>query len=305
MAVVDEMRTFGGLERRVGDIGRAVSDAQFSPTLMAKAAATLGLPNLLQRGDDGEGGGGFERRDTTVFWQTESCCSCTPLACMADRSAQSKTGEAEEASSELHTELETHTSIFRTIDAANTTAASGDHSAMTLEVQREGERELGSEEEISRAQLVNGGGTEAVEDGGESSSTCCGEVRRPANRDQVSVSIQQQNSKTTYRRRVADYEKEWTFRPKLSLASLRLASQVTGSNLPVMHRLYDNKKPSSVSRLRENFTFCPKLNAVSLRLAQERTAKLPEVGSNVPRFSLSLSPLSLLNTLFPLLYNVI
>ena len=283
MAVVDEMRTFGGLERRVGDIGRAVSDAQFSPTLMAKAAATLGLPNLLQRGDDGEGGGGFERRDATVIWQTESCCSCTPLACMAGRSAQSKTGEAEEtvyvqsASGELHTELETHTSIFRTTDAANTTAASGYHSAMTLEVQREGEGELGSEEEVP-AQLVNGGGTEAVEDGGESSSTCCGQVRRPPNRDQVSVSVQQQNSKTMYRRRMADYEKEWTFRPKLSLASLRLASQVTGSNLPVMHRLYDNIKPSSASRLQENFTFCPKLNAASLRLAQERAAKLPEVG---------------------------
>ena len=78
------------------------------------------------------------------------------------------------------------------------------------------------------------------------------------------------------RRAIADFEKEWTFRPRLNLTSLQLASRCGRSSVPVSHRLYQ-RKTLSVPQLQEEFTFAPKLNAASLRLAQERADRLPEV----------------------------
>ena len=75
---------------------------------------------------------------------------------------------------------------------------------------------------------------------------------------------------------MADYEKEWTFKPKLNSSSIRLVSEAGHANVPLTERLFRARK-SGVAHLQENFTFSPKLNAASLRMAQERSSKLPEV----------------------------
>ena len=98
------------------------------------------------------------------------------------------------------------------------------------------------------------------------------------------VRVKEQSTRATYWRRVADYEKEWTFRPKLNHVSLRLAAQAARSSLPVAHRLYE-RRTQSITSLHENFTFCPKLNAASLRLAEERAQRLPEVSDILPLYS--------------------
>ena len=330
MAAVDEIRATRGLDLSVREVGRPVNDTHLSPTLVAKAAATFGLPNLLHHAhshapsslqcsernrEEGE-------RSNTLIWQTESCCSCTPLACMTGHSRQTEeeafiirsssvntllyTARDLSSSQEVSTDEEqvvengggkTISTFYNlscndrvnTVLPTTTADITGrDHPVLPTTtadiIQRVSQEKRGKEEKKrDKSEAIHGqslgkdtegdalsGKKEVDNDGDKVHKEAKTRVKKDVN------SVQQQGSKTTYRRRVVDYEKEWTFRPKLNRASLLLASQTARSNLPVSHRLYENRR-QSIAYLRENFTFCPKLNAASLRLAQERAQRPSEV----------------------------
>lgn len=293
MAVVEEGRALEGLDVSVHEVGCSVSDAHISPTLVAKAAAMFDLPNLLHHAssDFQSSERNQERSDlnSAVIWKTESCCSCTPQACMtgSGRDTEEEIARSPSTSILLYPaeDITRHdkpaengnktVSTFTSLSCTDTVGLS-DTPILTIRRHPTVGKSADNKEKDGQEEDIEG-------DGGalHSQSLCGGSVLLENNRTQFShekkmESPQQQNSKTTYRRRVADYEREWTFRPKLNHASIRLASQAARSQLPVSHRLYENRRLNE-RRLHENFTFCPKLNAASLRLAQERAEKLPEV----------------------------
>ena len=80
------------------------------------------------------------------------------------------------------------------------------------------------------------------------------------------------------RRIVCDFEKNLTFRPKLNIQSVKLASRNAQSTVPVVHRLLKERKTAQTYK-DHNLTFAPKLNALSVRLAQERASRMPEVST--------------------------
>lgn len=300
MAVVDEPMAPEGLDVSVCEVGCSVNDARrsISPTLMAKAAATLGLPNLLHHTSSGlqSSDRNQERSEynSAVIWKTESCCSCTPRACMTGhsrdrdeeilvRSASSTIllyPEEDVANQKAYAEngnktVPTFTSLSCTDPIPNTSTPTLTNTTRLTTLRgssdsRENEERNGAaiSSTVQEQPLCEGPGLS--EKGRDSYRLPEGKIKKD--------SPQWQNSRTTYRRQVADYEREWTFRPKLNHASVRLASQAPRSHLPVSHRLYENRR-LNVTRLHENFTFCPKLNAASLRLAQERAQRLPEVST--------------------------
>lgn len=290
MAVVDELE---GLDVSACEVGCSVSDAHFSPTLVAKAAATLGLPNLLRHTSSGLQGSerNQERSEynSAVIWKTESCCSCTPRACM--------TGHSRDKDEEILVRSASSTILLypaEDIPSQETSANNGDKTITTLTglscndpISNTNTQTLNNKRHSTLRSSVDS--RENEEKGERDGATISNAVQSLCEISGLSEtsgdrlpegkvkkeSVQWQNSRTTYRR-VADYEREWTFRPKLNHASIRLASQAPRSHLPVSHRLYENRR-LNVTRLHENFTFCPKLNAASLRLAQARAERLPEV----------------------------
>ena len=319
MAVVDDIRTLGVLDARVSEVVRRVEDAHLSPRLVAKAAATFGLPNLLHRSRAPSDSQCSERyqercdRNSAGIVKTDSCCSCTPLACRrngrnaehdtcdfvrsssptvaAPRDIRNEEGleEKEQVDGGLsfyewrdtfpHSVTGSQISTLCDIAAVDT---GGNYLSMSVpEDQREkpgeGERRDGSASvqenslnDCTEEEVTLSDNKEKMDNDNQISAGEINGWRREA------APVNQQNTRPVYWRRVADYEREWTFRPKLNHVSLRLAAQAARSNLPVTHRLYERRTHSSTS-LHENFTFCPKLNAASLRLAQERAQRLPEV----------------------------
>ena len=253
----------------VSDVGRPVKDAA---RLVAKAAATLGLPNLLHHARASP--------SNKLIWQTESCCSCTPLACMTHDTQTRRRREQDQV--RPPSDLQNCNNVISSFHGPNcseirdsTTNNGVDNErghlpeSVTFEDSEKGNTDVvlegsqqprGGEREVSALQQKEQAGTHREEGA------------HP--RNNVSPL-----TKTFRRRSVADYEKEWTFRPKLNDASLRLASQTARSSLPVSRRLYEQRRRQGRAhhQPRENFTFCPKLNATSLRLAKERSERLPEV----------------------------
>ena len=322
MAVVDDIRALGVLDARVSEVVRRVEDAHLSPSLVAKAAATFGLPNLLHRTrapSNPPCSERYQERSGTGITKTESCCSCTPLACRPDRRGteddnfirspsstvlrcpaprDNRNEELLEKKEQMDGKTTCSLSFHERADSLpNSTAGSqistlcdittvdGNLAVAVSQEQKEGEGEGEGEKRVGDAAVqeypLNNYTEEEValsdkkrrmEEGGQISAEESKVVRGEA------VSVKQQNVKMAHWRRVADYEKEWTFRPKLNHVSLRLAAQAARSSLPVSHRLYE-KRTQSITSLQENFTFCPKLNAASLRLAQERAQRLPEVSA--------------------------
>ena len=289
MAVVDELE---GLDVSACEVGCSVSDARLSPTLVAKATATLGLPNLLRHTSSGlQSSEERSEYNSAVIWKTESCCSCTPRACMTGHTSRDRDEEmlVRSASSTIllypavdvpsqgtstdngNKTITTFTSLSCTDPISNTSTLTLTNRRYSTPRSSVGSRENEDEVEGDGATISN-----TVQPLCENSglSEKSGD-RSPEGKVKESIT-QWQNSRTTYRRQVADYEREWTFRPKLNHASIRLASQAPRSHLPVSHRLYENRR-LNVTRLHENFTFCPKLNEASLRLAQARAERLPEV----------------------------
>lgn len=299
MAVVDKSRAFGGLEQRVGDVGRTMSEARLSPSVLAKAAATLGLPNLAHHRTTNEGQDSYpDEFDRALILRPESCCSCTPLAGVTSHRVTGKTGSQSTSPPprglrrDIHVEEEEREGTE--VQKSGSRCSNGDYRAdghtsipedKVKEREGEGEREEGEgEEEVEKERTVestnyNSGETsQRAHHGNREAGKDRGGALLKRRQPHETASPQQTVSKTSRRRLVADYEKELTFRPQLSLTSKRMVAQTGHSRLPLMHRLYQERKPIS-ARLQENFTFCPKLNQMSLRLAQERAAKLPEVCS--------------------------
>ena len=288
MAVVDELE---GLDVSACEVGCSVSDARISSTLVAKAAATLGLPNLLRHTSSGLQGSNQERSEynSSVIWKTESCCSCTPRACM--------TGHSRDKDEEILVRSASSTILLypaEDIPSQETSANNGDKTITTLTslscndpISNTSTQTLNNKRHLTlRSSVDSRENEEKVERDGATISNAVQSLCEISSLSETSgdcspegkvkkESVQWQNSRATYRR-VADYEREWTFRPKLNHASIRLASQAPRSHLPVSHRLYENRR-LNVTHLQENFTFCPKLNAASLRLAQARAERLPEV----------------------------
>ena len=326
MAVVDDIRALGVLDARVGEVVRRVEDAHLSPSLVAKAAATFGLPNLLHRTrapSNPQCSERYQERSGTGITKTESCCSCTPLACRLDRRGTEDDNFIRSPSSnstvlhcpaprdnrneellEIKEQMDGKTTCSfsfheRADSLPNSTAGSqistlcdittvdGNLAAAVSQEQKEGEGEGEGEKRVGDAAVQEHSLNDYTEE--ELALDLSEKKRKMREYGQISaeeskvvrgeaVSVKQQNVKTAHWRRVADYEKEWTFRPKLNHVSLRLAAQAARSSLPVSHRLYE-KRTQSITGLQENFTFCPKLNAASLRLAQERAQRLPEVSA--------------------------
>lgn len=289
MAVVDDARGLGGIDVMVSEVARPVKDAT---SLVAKAAATFGLPNLLHHTR------ASSSSSSKLVWQasTESCCSCTPLACMThdtrtrrqqeERVVQEPPSPDDPEDDDVVQSVETLENFDESQLVSNlhdlncnegedTTANYGPDNErghlserVVDESSGEGTTDVapqGVPPGEDREQVVTLPGKE------ESGTHRKGE--EPHHRHNVSPLTK----RVTFRRRVADYEREWTFQPKLNIASLRLVSQVARSRLPVCHRLYEQRRPNNTHQLREDFTFCPKLNATSLRLAKERAERLPEV----------------------------
>ena len=298
----------------VGETRRAVEEISSSPVkdatsrLVAKAAAVFGLPNLLlaprlspsseRRPRDSRG----EEDSRGVVWESESRCSCTPLACLA-RSARteqqqtpedcksSATGVGESVAGEAVENSGRSTSSQRDIDSSD----------------RESEQENASNSPGPHKPTNEGGSL--IRNAGDAipiekisktvpleSSKRAPDKAQQTNSPPPNGAPRDKGAEPTERvgvvsppprtlRKMADYEREWTFRPQLNLTSLRLVSRGSRNNLPVTHRLYE-KRAKSLPRLQEEFTFSPKLNTASLRLAQERADHLPEV-----------SPFSLTHTL--------
>ena len=327
MAVVDDIRALGVLDARVSEVVRSVEDAHLSPHLVAKAAATFGLPNLLQRSRASSNSQCSERyqercdRSGAGIVKTDSCCSCTPLACRPDRrNAEDGTcnfvrppssstvfscpasrdvrneevfGEKEQINGDLgffeRTDTFPHSvagSQISTICDITADDTGGRYLTMTAS-EDWGEKEREEEKNVRDTAMQEHSPNDCTEEemalldkkeDDNDKQISAGEIN--GGRREV-VPVKQQSTRATYWRRVADYEKEWTFRPKLNHVSLRLAAQAARSSLPVAHRLYE-RRTQSITSLHESFTFCPKLNAASLRLAEERAQRLPEVSEILP-----------------------
>ena len=327
MAVVDDIRALGVLDARVSEVVRRVEDAHLSPSLVAKAAATFGLPNLLQRSRAPSNSQCSERyqercdRSGAGIVKTDSCCSCTPLACRPDRrNAEDDTGnfvrppsstvfscpasrdvrneevlgEKEQINGDLSFFEKTDTfphSVTGSICDITAVDTGGRHFNMTAsedweEKEGEGEKvrdtamQEHSPNDFTDEEVALLDKKEKIMDDDDKQISA---VEINGGRREV-VPVKQQSTRATYWRRVADYEKEWTFQPKLNHVSLRLAAQAARSSLPVTHRLYE-RRTQSITSLHENFTFCPKLNAASLRLAEERAQRLPEVSEILPPYT--------------------
>ena len=280
MAVVDDTRALGGVDVMVSAVGRPVKDAA---RLVAKAAATLGLPNLLHHARASP--------SNKLIWQTESCCSCTPLACMTHDTQTRRRREQDqvrppspasdlqsvEASEDCNNVISSfhgpNCSEILLRDSTTNNGVDNERGHLPESVTDEDSEKGNTDVVLEGSQQPRGGEREvSALQQKEQAGTHREEGARP--RNNVSPL-----TKTFRRRSVADYEKEWTFRPKLNDASLRLASQTARSSLPVSRRLYEQRRRQGRThhQPRENFTFCPKLNATSLRLAKERSERLPEV----------------------------
>ena len=81
--------------------------------------------------------------------------------------------------------------------------------------------------------------------------------------------------KPSCRRSLAkELEKELTFKPELNRRSLKIASQSTRHNVPLLCRLTERRKNSMKGN---GYSFMPKINRNSIKLAQERADKMHEV----------------------------
>ena len=278
--------------------------------LVTKAAAALGLPNLLhyppppaaRRATSGE---------ESLMWECESRCSCTPLACIPSPSGR-QTQRVEER--ELP---QTPSSIAPALAAAEKEYASAkneeeavedgcradctEHSCTETKSRGVSVADHNQQPNESKNLVENSNNTKPNKTLSEISGDgrpveesnkleeeqnlkeiivdkTAPEIDKMEEEERSSTLTQLAGSVSRQRRRraIADFEKEWTFRPRLNLTSLRLASRGERSGVPVSHRLYQ-RKTVSVPQLKEEFTFAPKLNPASLRLAQDRADRLPEV----------------------------
>ena len=308
----------------VGETRRAVEEISSSPVkdatsqLVAKAAAVFGLPNLLltprlspsseRRPRDSRG----EEDSRGVVWESESRCSCTPLACLA-RSARTEQQQTPRAAEDCKSSA---TGVGESV-AGEAVENSGRSTSSQRDIDSS-DRE--SEQENASNKLHSSGPHKPTNEGGSlirnagdaipiekkiSKTVPLESSKRAPDRAQQTNSPppdgapRDKGAELTERvgvvsppprtlRKMADYEREWTFRPQLNLTSLRLVSRGSRNNLPVTHRLYE-KKAKSLPRLQEEFTFSPKLNTASLRLAQERADHLPEVSPFSHTHSISLA----------------
>ena len=270
--------------------------------LVAKAAAAFGLPNLvLQPSAE------HQRRRSSVdqqdsIWETESRCSCTPLACTSaatgSRQAERKVRKAPSSPAVLAGNGEPSAAREGEHQVEICRSLSTDHSLSCTEITFEGVS-------IIDTKTANDGNlAERVEDASHGVPVVCAEsgeerlakepdtekqpLKETSDSELGAVEIEEKSERNdtleqplvsvNHRRRrtIAEFEKEWTFRPQLNLTSLRLASRGGRCSVPVSHRLYQ-RKAHSVPRLQDGFTFAPKLNTASLRLAQGRADRLPEV----------------------------
>ena len=298
------------LDMRVNATNCPAKDAKVSASLVAKAAATFGLPNLLHRAraSPSSASGLQERNECSVIWQTESCCSCTPLACRPMTGSNNVArGAAQEAlvrppspTFHLYPTTRSGEDFVEGIPVENGgKTISNFHGLSCNDREPNSSVPTGETANIGRDHLVTMVPKEEQENGRvlheslitknsaeeeEEEEEGITEKKELAKEEETNQPVKKEKvagmKKTTHRRRVADYEREWTFRPKLNHASLRLVSRTAYSSLPVAHRLYESRRTNLDPRRRENFTFCPKLNSASLRLAQERAEKLPEVSAD-------------------------
>ena len=273
--------------------------------LVAKAAAAFGLPNLVLASAGPSRRRGSEDQES-ILWECESRCSCTPLACISATSGRGTERGGEGKAPKTPAVL----------DYPATTTAGNDEEDKPDAVENSCCRSLSTGNSLSytemksQAQSQEASIVESSKDSrnlakhaddlissvtissAESGEGMSVKEKPPLKEDNTERQIKtegkpqaerigavsQPEASVTHRRRraIADFEKEWTFRPRLNLTSLRLASHCGRSSVPVSHRLYQ-RKTFSVPQLQEEFTFAPKLNAASLRLAQGRADRLPEV----------------------------
>ena len=275
-------------------MGRAMSKARLSPSVLVKAAATLGLPNLVHHRTPNEEQDGYsDEYDRALILRPESCCSCTPLACVTSHRVTGKTSNQYTSPQprglcrEIGEEGE-----GAEVQKSGSRCSNGDSRAddqtrtgedRVKEREGEGEREEGEEEVAEGGTMESASCTsgemnhhQGAHHGNREAGENRGDALLKRQQPDKAASPRQTAPKTCRRRLVADYEKELTFRPQLSLTSRRMAAQTGHGRLPLMHRLHRERRSIS-AQLQDNFTFCPKLNQMSLRLAQERAAKLPEV----------------------------
>ena len=285
-AVVDEAR---GLDR-----GRAAGSTANDVTtrrLVAKAAVVLGLPNLL---DPARASPSRLEEGLSVEWECESRCSCTPLACIS--SARTPRGGEGGGRTNSRDKLQTAENVSRlgsSVDCseretrpesiAGPSTPHDDRGGLTEDADDvrqcesapapsgEGKPEREHSEIIPEAESADDEAPGKSEPENERQE----EVKDGSQLQREGAPFQRQNS-AIHRRKMRDYEREWTFKPRLNFTSLRLVSRGNHCSVPVSHRLYQ-RKTHSVPQLQEEFTFAPKLNSASLRLAQERTGRLPEV----------------------------
>lgn len=325
MALIDNTRSLG---RQENDVCSPAKDVLLSTRLVAKAAATFGLPNLLHHAarattrstttDNHRQQQHHEHGVECVLWQSESCCSCTPLACLTGENNQDR--EQNEAAfalipSPTTTKLYPNTTIqsectpldekqliqsdsklISTYSASEIPSEESSDDSVTRTATNERGNlilrvcdEHNAEEDRERKDIVNDILSEDVllldSNNASMENVLREKMNQPKKKKEDNYNKYKEVQRIlvpergTHKRWVADYEKEWTFQPKLNHASLRILSQTGHSSVPVTHRLYEKRLVQSHSqhRLRDDFTFSPKLNAVSLRMAQERAERLPEV----------------------------
>ena len=344
MALVDNDRN-----QRQGDacsewedrnVGHSASETDLPPSLLAKAAIVLGLPNLVASRPV-SGDCARRRHEGPVnglLLRPDSRCSCVrvPRGCaimcraanvpMGERAPPTATlqsiasgsieeeeeeeeeeaeeedevKEEEQKEEELDEEMQNIESCCSDIHAR----ISDSHSQITS--REEKEEEMREKDEYSSKGISSTTARNLGPEENESSftfcdcsaspctpipllKTACSEGERGGRRgrqlnQRASSEHPPSLSSRSYpapqgRRRMADYEKEFTFRPKLTLTSVRMAARMGHDSVPLLHRLYSSEKkpPNAGNHHINGFTFAPKLNRLSLQLAKQREARLPEV----------------------------
>ena len=341
MALVDNDRSLrhgdAGSEREDRDVGHSASETDLPSSLLAKAAAVLGLPNLAAyRPVSGDGDAVWRHGGPAngLLLRPDSRCSCmrVPRGCavtcraasvpMEERATPTNTlqssgsimciekeekeeeeeEEKNEEKEEEHKKEELDGEIQNIRCCSDSCAGiSNSHSQITRKEEEMREKIEYSSKGVSLTTACNLGPEE-----NENSFTCCNCSAPPCTPAPLSNTACSEGERGSRRgrqlkqrasseppptlssrsypaprgkRRVADYEKEFTFRPKLTLTSIRMVARTGHDNVPLLRRLYrGEKKPPNAGSLHNNgFTFAPKLNRLSLQLAKQREARLPEV----------------------------
>lgn len=81
------------------------------------------------------------------------------------------------------------------------------------------------------------------------------------------------------RKLIHQFEREYTFHPKLNPSSLKIVHE--RQHQPLMTRLSEVHKHHPRGHFDKDLTFAPKLNSLSIKLAQDRAGKAHEVQTKV------------------------